>query len=353
MRWTSSVGDATLADAMNVTIISDGGMATVSSILVAENGHRVRLWGFFPEVVAQLQQCRENRRYLPGVRFPESVVFTADESDAFTAADIILAATPTQFIRPTWRRLRPYCPPGLPIVSVAKGIENDTLLRPTQVLADLLAEAPGGGHPIAVLSGPNIARELAQRLPATATVASDDAELARTVQKLFATRNFRVYTNPDLIGVELGGAVKNVIAIAAGILDGLGAGDNAKAALLTRGLVEIARLGVALGARRETFAGLAGLGDLVTTCVSPHGRNRTFGEGIGKGRKMTEILQQTHSVVEGVATTRSVLALARTHGVEMPITQAVYAVLFQDKPVAAAVDELMTRAPKGEDAEWA
>ena len=335
---------------MRITVIGDGAMATVAPILLTDNGHEVRLWGFFPEMISELHRCRENKRYLPGVRFPEPVLLTAEEADAFAGAEIILATTPTQFIRPTWRRLRPHCPPGVPIVSTAKGIENDTLLRPTQVLADLLAGAP---HDLAVLSGPNIARELAHRKPATAAVASTDPGLARTVQQIFSTPAFRVYTNPDLIGVELGGAVKNVIAIAAGILDGLGAGDNAKAALLTRGLVEITRLGVAMGARRETFSGLAGLGDLVTTCVSPYGRNRSFGEAIGKGRTMAEVLEQTHSVVEGVATTRSVVALARGHGIELPITEAVYAVLFEGTSVTTAIERLMTRAPKGEDDEWA
>jgi len=338
---------------MNVAIIGDGAMATVSAILLAENGHRIRLWSLFAETVAQLRRNPENTRYLPGVCFPEGTVFTDDDADAFTGAELVLAATPTQYIRPTWRRLAEPCPAGIPIASVAKGIENDTLLRPTQILRDVLAGDPQAAWPIAAMSGPNIARELAQHLPATATVASDDVELARVVQQVFSTSTFRVYTNPDLIGVELGGAVKNVIAIAAGILDGLEAGDNAKSALLTRGLVEIARLGAALGARRETFSGLSGMGDLITTCVSPHGRNRTFGEAIGRGQSMDAILARTNSVVEGVATTRSVLALAQRHKIEMPITEAVHAVLFEHKPPAAAIQDLMTRSPKGEDAEWA
>ncbi|NLF29307.1 MAG: NAD(P)-dependent glycerol-3-phosphate dehydrogenase [Planctomycetes bacterium] len=334
---------------MKITIIGDGAMATVSAGLLAANGHALRLWSPFPEAVAALRANRENTRYLPGVAFPEDTAFTDDEADAFDGAQLVLAATPTQYIRATWGRLAPHCPAGIPIVSVAKGIENGTLLRPTQVLRDVL----GDGRPLAALSGPNIARELAEHLPATATVAAENAPLAACVQALFSTRTFRVYTNPDLVGVELGGAVKNVVAIAAGILDGLGAGDNAKAALLTRGLVEIARLGVALGARRETFMGLSGLGDLVTTCVSPHGRNRTLGEAIGRGETMDAILARTHSVVEGVATTRSVLALASRHKVDMPITEAVHAVLFEAVAAAEAIDALMTRRPKGEDAEWA
>ncbi len=338
---------------MNITIIGDGAMPTVSAILLTYNAHTLRLWSFFPEAIARLREDRENKRYLPGVRIPESVSLIADDAEAFAGAEMVLAATPAQFIRSSWQRLKDHCPRGVPIVSVAKGIENETLLRPSQVLRDVLAGAPDADWPVAVLSGPNIAREIARGLPATATVAASNAELAATVQRLFSTPTFRVYTNPDLVGVELGGAVKNVIAIAAGILDGLGAGDNAKAALLTRGLVEIAKLGVAMGARRETFTGLAGLGDLVTTCVSPHGRNRTFGEAIGKGQTMEQALADTHSVVEGVATTRSVLALAGKCGVEMPITQAVHTVLFENRPAAAAIDDLMRRRLKGEDAEWA
>jgi glycerol-3-phosphate dehydrogenase (NAD(P)+) len=334
---------------MNITIIGDGAMPTVASIILSDNGHRVRVWGFFPEHIAELAKRRENRRYLPGVSFPEGAALTADPAAAFESCELVLACSPTQFIRPSWQRLAAHCPAGLPIISAAKGIENDTLLRPTQVLAEVTA----GKNPLAVLSGPNIAREIAQHKVATATVAAADAALARLVQQLFSTRYFRVYTNPDIVGVELGGAVKNIVAIAAGILDGLEAGDNAKAALLTRGLVEIARLGVALGARRETFTGLSGLGDLVTTCVSPHGRNRSFGEAIGRGSSVEHALAATASVVEGVATTRSVLALAKRHNVEMPITQAVHAVLFEGKSPAQAIAGLMMRAPKGEDAEWA
>ncbi len=340
---------AILPNVMNVTILGDGAMPTVSSIILTDNGHRVRLWGFFAEHIAQLEKERENRKYLPGVEFPAAVMFTADPAKAFEGAEIIMACSPTQFIRPSWALLAKYCPAGIPIISAAKGIENETLLRPTEVLA----EVTGGANPLAALSGPNIAREIAQHKVATATVAAKDQELARLVQKLFSTSYFRVYTNPDVVGVELGGAIKNVVAIAAGILDGMEAGDNAKAALLTRGLVEIARLGAALGARRETFTGLSGLGDLVTTCVSPFGRNRTFGAAIGRGSSVKDALSATASVVEGVATTKSVLALAKRHNVEMPITQAVHAVLFEGKSPRQAIAALMMRVPKGEDAEWA
>jgi glycerol-3-phosphate dehydrogenase (NAD(P)+) len=239
-------------------------------------------------------------------------------------------------------------PSDLPICSVAKGIENHTLLTPTRVLRDVL-DAGETRRPIAALSGPSIAPEVARKLPATVTVASDDAAFARRVQRMFNRPYFRVYTNPDLIGVEIAGATKNVIAIAAGILDGLGTGDNAKAALLTRGLSEITRLGVALGARAETFAGLAGFGDLVTTCISPIGRNRSFGEAVGRGKTVADALGATESVVEGVATTASVVELAAKVGVDMPITRAVHAVLLGHRNPAQAIAELMARPLKQED----
>jgi glycerol-3-phosphate dehydrogenase (NAD(P)+) len=252
-------------------------------------------------------------------------------------------------MRATWKRLAPYLPAGVPVVSVAKGIENQTLLRPTQVIADVLGHRLGKKkNELAVLSGPNIAAEIARYLPATAVVASSDPSVACRVQSAMSTQWFRLYTHTDVIGVELAGATKNVIAIAAGILDGLGAGNNAKSALVTRGLVEISRLAVAMGAQSITFQGLAGVGDLITTCVSPEGRNRTVGEQIGKGRKLDEILSSMQSVAEGVPTTRSVRMLAKQHKVEMPITEEVYSVLFENKDVIAALTDLMTREPKPE-----
>jgi glycerol-3-phosphate dehydrogenase (NAD(P)+) len=329
----------------HVTILGDGAMATVCSILLTDGGHDVTMWGAFEESIDRLIQDREQRRLLPGVRVPSSVRLTANDADCFRGATLVLSAVPTQYMRSVWKRLLPHLPEDLPIVSVAKGIENNTLLRPTQVIADVLG---GGDRRLAALSGPNIAAELARYLPATAVVASDDLPLAQRVQATFSTQWFRVYTNPDVVGVELAGAMKNIVAIAAGIVDGLGAGNNAKAALVTRGLVEITRLGVAMGARPETFNGLAGIGDLITTCVSPEGRNRTVGERIGKGRALEEILAGMDSVAEGVPTTRSVIQLARRYNVEMPITEAVHAVLFENKDVLYALSELMTREPKPE-----
>lgn len=332
-----------------ITVVGDGAMGTVCAKMLAEKGRSVRLWSAFEENAAILRSTRLNERFLPGVALPAEVEITTDPQAAFVETEMAISAVPTQFTREVWGQLKHHCPLELPICSAAKGIENDTLLRPTQILTDVLTGSPEGARPMVALSGPNIAAELARQLPATAVAASADRALAGDVQALFTTTYFRVYTNTDIIGVEIAAATKNIIAIAAGILDGLRAGDNAKAALLTRGLAEITRLGIALGGRRETFAGLAGLGDLVTTCISPHGRNRTFGEAVGKGKTPQDALAATESVVEGVATTKSVLELARKHGVEMPITQAVYTVLFEGRQPQQAIGNLMSRPLKAED----
>ncbi len=331
-----------------VAVIGDGAMGTVCSLMLAENGLGVRLWSAFPEAAAELARTRENRRFLPGHELPASIEVTGDERSAVEGADLVVSAVPTQFVRIVWERLKPHCRAGLAICSAAKGIENHTLYRPTQILRDVLDGQADSDRPVAALSGPSIAPEVARRLPATVTAASADLDFARRIQRVFTRPYFRVYTNTDLTGVEIAGATKNVIAIAAGILDGLAMGDNAKAALLTRGLVEIARLGKALGAREETFAGLAGVGDLVTTCISPIGRNRSFGEAIGRGATVRETLAATESVVEGVATTASVIELAAKAGVEMPITEAVGEVLDGRKPPRRAIADLMTRPLKAE-----
>jgi len=335
-----------------VTILGDGAMATVCSILLTQGGHDVTMWGAFEESIDRLIQDREQRRLLPGVKVPEHVHLTANDAECFDGCTMVLSAVPTQYMRGVWKRLATYVPDDVPIVSVAKGIENESLLRPTQVIGDVIWGKDGQSSPrLAALSGPNIAAELARYLPGTAVAASADEEVARRVQAAFATQWFRVYTNNDVTGVELAGATKNVIAIAAGILDGLAAGNNAKAALVTRGLVEITRLGVAMGAQESTFDGLAGIGDLITTCVSPEGRNRTVGEQIGKGRKLADVLSKMDSVAEGVTTTKSVMQLARRFDVEMPITEAVHAVLFEGKDAIHALTDLMTREPKPERAE--
>jgi glycerol-3-phosphate dehydrogenase (NAD(P)+) len=328
----------------SITIIGDGGMGSVLSMLLCDKGLATRMWGYDPAQLAEIAERRENYRFLPGHRLPEHLVFEPRDDEAMRGADLVVCAVPCQYIRGVWTRLKAHVPAGVPIVSVAKGIENGTLLRPTQILTDVLDRTAV----VAALSGPTIADELARRLPATACVASRDEGVARRVQQTFTCPWLRVYTNNDVDGVELAGAMKNVIAIAAGIIDGVGAGDNAKAALLARGLAEIARLGTTLGASEQTFAGLTGLGDLVTTCISPKGRNRSFGERIGRGQTPEQAQQATDCVIEGIATCQSVVALAARHRVEMPITQAVYEVLFESKPVRKAMEELMTRRPKAE-----
>ena len=325
------------------TVVGAGAMGTVVSQILATNHVHVALVARRAELADELRSLRENRRYLPGLHLDERIAPTTDIQAAMQATELVIAAVPCQHLRGFWTRVAPHVPAGVPICSVTKGIETQTLRRPSEILAELSPT-----NSLAVLSGPSVAPELARCLPATVVVASDEAAVAERIQNVLSTHWFRVYTNPDVLGVELAGALKNVIALAAGVLDGLKAGDNAKAALLTRGLVEITRLGVALGARAETFFGLAGVGDLVTTCVSPVGRNRSAGERIGRGEPVEQVIRSGPSVVEGIPTTRAVIELARRHNVEMPITQAVYDVLFAGKPPLVAITELMNRPLKAE-----
>ncbi len=327
----------------NTCIIGDGAMGTLCAMILARSGHAVRLWGRRPEHIAEIAATHENNLYLPGVRLPDQIAFTSDDATAFDGCALILFAVPAQYIRGVLERLKNHIPRLVPAVSVAKGIENHSLLRPTQIVQEVIGE-----RPLAALSGPSIATEIARGLPATLVVASRNEHLTGRVQRLFTSSHLRIYRNTDLPGVELAGAVKNVIAIAAGILDGLRAGTNAKAALLTRGLVEITRLGVAMDARPETFSGLAGLGDLVTTCFAPAGRNRTFGEFIGRGLAPPDAAARVRGVVEGMPTTQSVVELARQHRVEMPISQCLHAVLFENKDPRQGISDLMGRQPKYE-----
>lgn len=329
--------------AEKVVIIGDGAMGTVCGQILSENGLDVTIWSHAAEQTQSLQEHRENRAFLPGVKLAESMRFISDDNCLKSGVNWAISAIPCKFLRPIWERLSKNVPENLGIISITKGIENDTLERPTEII-----EACLGKRPLGVFSGPNIADELSKKLPATSTVASSNESFAQQVQAAFTTPWLRVYTNPDLVGVELAGATKNVIAIAAGLIDGLQAGDNAKAALLTRGLVEISRLGVALGARAETFSGLSGMGDMITTCVSPKGRNRTFGQALAQGKSVREVLDDIPGEVEGVNTCRSVHQLAQKYRVEMPITEAVFQILFEDKPVKQAINELMTRKPKAE-----
>ena len=329
---------------MKIAVIGDGGMGSVCAIILADNGYDVHLWGAFAENIQDITKHGQNRKFLPGFDFPAKLRASANAEEVLTGADLVISAVPCQYMRQVWEKIARHLEKHAAIISVTKGIEIDTLLRPSQILAELT----GSHRRLGALSGPTIAVELARQLPATAVVASADDQLAHQGQEIFTRKHFRVYTNNDLTGVELAGASKNVIALAAGIVDGLGLGDNAKAALLTRGLVEITRLGLALGASEETFAGLAGLGDLVTTCNSPLGRNRFVGEQIGKGKKLQDILSGMDAVAEGVTTTKSLTALAEKLGVDMPITSKVGDVLFRNQPPPEAISELMSRTPKSE-----
>lgn len=323
-----------------VLVLGAGGWGTALAVHLARNGARAALWARTPELRAELRSARENRKYLPGVSIPASVEITDS-----LEAELTVVAVPTQHIRAA---LKDLALARAPLVSVAKGLEMGTHLRPTEILREIAR-----GARTAVLSGPSHAEEVARGLPATLVAASEADDLAKSVQRLFMGETLRVYTATDVVGVEIGGALKNIIAIAAGICDSLRLGDNAKAALLTRGIAEIARLGTALGARRPTFFGVSGIGDLITTCYSPHGRNLYVGREVGKGRPLGEVLRGMSMVAEGVWTCRAALDLARERSVEMPITEAVVRILHEEQPPLEAVRGLMARMPKAEAEDWA
>lgn len=339
----------TPSGAERIGIVGDGQMALVLADLLQSRGFGVTIWSPFPAAAEELRRTRVSVR-LPGFRLADAVVVTGDDGRSLRESTLLVNAIPTQFIRPTWTRLCPAFGTArmAPVVSVAKGIETATLTRPSQILADALAAAGAAVPPIAVLSGPTIAGELARRLPAVLVAASDDPALAERVREVFSSPWTRIYSHDDILGVELAGALKNVIAIAAGIIDGAGLGTNAKSALLARGLAEIVRLGAALGARPETFFGVAGVGDLATTCFSPEGRNRSFGEAIAKGARVDDVLAQGSSVVEGVPTAKAVRELAGRLGVDLPIIDAVYAIVFGGRSPADALADLMRRSTGAE-----
>ncbi|HAI14132.1 MAG TPA: glycerol-3-phosphate dehydrogenase [Phycisphaerales bacterium] len=331
-----------------VCIIGTGSMGTVTALMLQSQGLDVTLWGAFETSVTALIQTRENKRHLPGFAIPPEVHITSDLHQAVNDVDLVVSTVPTQHVRSVWERLAPAMTKPTPIVSMAKGIEIGTLLRPTQILKDTLQKAGAPIGPLGAISGPTIAEELARCLPATVIAASEDEAFAQELQKTFTCNWFRVYTLTDLMGVELAGATKNVIALAAGILDGLQAGNNAKSALLARGLAEILRLGTAMGADHDTFFGIAGIGDLATTCFSPTGRNRSCGEKLGQGQTTQQILDSSNDVVEGIPTTQAVMQLAQQYNVEMPITQAVHRVLFENLDPITAISQLMNRELKSE-----
>lgn len=326
-----------------IAILGAGGMGTALAVLLARTVRSVQLWPRDPQRAAEIAQQRENVRHLPGVPLPENVTVMPNACDATGGADLIVAAIPSAYLRATLAALREKIPPRIPVLSVIKGIENETFARPSQIIEETL-----GTRSIAILSGPGHAEELARGLPASLVVAGTDDGLNVAVRDALSHRSLRVYTNPDALGVELAGALKNVLAIAAGMCDGLRFGDNAKAALITRGLVEITRFGVVLGAAAETFQGLAGIGDVLTTCYSAFGRNRAVGERLGQGQTIEEVLAGMVNVAEGVPTARSVHDQAERHGVDMPITRGVYEILFEGKAPLDAATDLMVRSPKME-----
>ena len=328
---------------LSTAIIGAGSWGTTLALHLYRKGHQVLLWEKFPERREILEKERENREYLPGFPIPGDIGLTSELSDLPGDLDMAVLSVPSQYLRPVARESRGYIGDRTVVVSVAKGIEKKTFKRMSEVLSEEL-----GCCSVVVLSGPSHAEEVVIDLPTSVVAAASDEERALFVQKAFMGTRFRVYTNPDVIGVELGGALKNIIAIANGICSGLGYGDNTMGALMARGIAEISRLGVAMGADPGTFAGLSGVGDLITTCISKHSRNRRVGIELAHGRELDDILSEMVMVAEGVETTQVARELARIHGVDMPITEEVYRVLFEGKKPRAAVDELMLRDPKPE-----
>lgn len=326
----------------NVSVIGSGGWGTAIAILLAKQGHEVILWSYLKEESEALRTYRENKPFLPGVALPENIQFTSDLS-ACANADLIVTATPSHAIRSTAHSLAQFIRSGQIVLNISKGLEEDTYLTLSKVLAEELPQCE-----IAVMSGPSHAEEVSRGIPTTNVVAAENQKTAEWIQDLFMSPSFRVYTNPDILGVELGGSLKNVIALCAGIIDGMGLGDNTKAALMTRGIVEMARLGVAMGACEETFHGLAGVGDLIVTCTSMHSRNRRAGILIGQGKTAEEAQQEVKMVVEGVRTCKAAKELSEKMGVEMPIVNEAYQVLFCGGSPRDAVQNLMGRGKKHE-----
>jgi glycerol-3-phosphate dehydrogenase (NAD(P)+) len=329
-----------------VGVIGGGSWGTALANLLADNGHRVRLWVRDPALARTLERERRNPIYLPGIWVSDQVIPGSDLATAVGDAEVLVSAVPSHATREVMERVAGSLDPEALVVSTSKGIENETLARMTEILAKVLPA--GAGERMAVLSGPSFAIEVARGYPTAVTAAATDIAVAERTRDLFANPRFRVYTSTDVVGVELGGAVKNIVAIAAGICDGLRYGHNARAALITRGIAEIARLGVALGGEPLTFMGLAGLGDLILTCTTDLSRNRTVGLRVGAGETLEEIQADMRMVAEGVRTTRSVRDLARRHDVEMPITEEVHSMLYEDKDPRISVEDLMTREFKPE-----
>ncbi len=328
-----------------VTVLSDGGWGTALAILLVENGCDVALWGPFPENICEIRRNGENNKFLPGVPIPDELVLEDKLGEEVSESEVIVLASPSQYMRGTLEKLRPFfCSGKNLLVNVAKGIEVGTLKRMSELCREMLGDCR-----YCVLSGPSHAEEVGRRCPTAVVVASESEDDALQAQKIFMNSRFRIYTSHDVVGVELAGSLKNIFAIAAGMIDGMGLGDNPKAALLTRGTVEMARLGKCLGGRTETFSGLSGIGDLIVTCYSRHSRNRHVGEELGLGKSLGEILRgMGMSVAEGVKTCESAHDLSKEKGVETPIINEIYKVLYKGKAPQAAIHDLMTRRAKME-----
>ena len=329
-----------------VGILGAGSWGIALSLLLHRNGHEITVWSIDKNEIDMLQTEREHKTKLPGVDLPQDIIFTNVLEEGMKDKDFLVLAVPSVFTRSTAKSMKAYIKPGQKIVNVAKGIEEKTLMTLSDQIEEELPEAD-----VAVLSGPSHAEEVGRRLPTTCVVGAKTRETAEYLQKAFINEVFRVYISPDILGIEIGGALKNVIALAAGIADGLGYGDNTKAALITRGIAEITRLGVAMGGKAETFSGLTGIGDLIVTCASVHSRNRKAGYLIGQGKTMKEAMDEVQMIVEGVYSAKAGLALAEKYGESMPIIEQVNKVLFEDKPAEDAVRELMVREANFENAE--
>lgn len=331
---------------MKISVLGAGGWGTTLAILLHFNGHKVTLWEYVKSYAKVLDKSRENKNYLPGIPIPTEIEITHDLDEAVNQQNMIVLAVPSQYLRNVVKDISPSDLKNSILVSVAKGIENKSLMTMSQMLKDEIPSLESSQ--IGVLSGPSHAEEVAQRIPTAVVAASTDAGTSKSIQGAFITSYFRVYGSTDILGVEMGGAFKNVIAIGAGIIDGVKFGDNTKAAIMTRGIAEISRLGIAMGAQPETFAGLSGMGDLIVTCMSRHSRNRYVGEQIGAGKTLKQVLKSMKMVAEGVETSRSASMLAAKNSVETPITTEVFKILFEDKDPVKATTDLMTRDMKME-----
>ncbi|MDX9703047.1 MAG: NAD(P)H-dependent glycerol-3-phosphate dehydrogenase [Candidatus Auribacterota bacterium] len=328
-------------DIHTIGVIGDGAWGTALALLLNDSGYSVRIWGYFSDYIDHMKRTRENTKFLPGPHIPESILLTDDMAECIGSAGLVILAVPSHVMRQTCLSLKDTIrvTGTEPVaITVSKGIENKTLLRMSEVINDVLPQLD-----VAVLSGPTHAEEVAVGIPSVAVAAGTSLELSEMVQSIFSTDRFRVYTGDDMVGVEIGGALKNIIAVAAGISDGLGFGDNTKAALITRGLAEMTRLGVAMGAKPMTFAGLSGMGDLIVTCTSRHSRNRGLGEKIGSGMTLRQVSQTMEKVAEGVKTVCSAVELAKKYSVDMPIASKVYEILYEDRNAMEAFSELMDR----------